>query len=414
MPRGSRIGLVAAAATFTSLVFGCQAPKPVPPRFDFSASASGTAVALPPAAFSAPTAAVGIGCTTKVGLSASNTGASTTLSGLGSTGAINSRVTTSTGTTTASNAVEDIANVNLLDGFLTADAVHVTSGSGHNVRGFHTAASATFTKLIVNGIAQKAVPSVATVLQVPGYGTITLNEQSRVLGLTGSSQITDAIHIRITMTNPGKYPVGSQLIIGQTASAIAGPIAGLLAGKAYGSSVNGGAVPGGSGWLATVPCAGTNGATVSKSQTGQSLPGGSAVGKTTATLRGVVDRNAGSVETTSSVSGVNLMSGLVTADVVKADAHAGISATSRVFSDSGSTLTNVRVRGRAGTLDKVKANTVIALAGVGTLYVHRVIKTVNASDQIEVRMLELVITANGNGVPIGTDVRVGVALATVS
>jgi hypothetical protein len=417
MPRSSKVALIVIVASVVTLAVGCQAPKPTPDKFNFTASASGTTLKVSPLGFSAPTAAVGLSCTTKPGLASAATSPNTSLSGLGSTGTVSSRVTTSAGVTVASNAFEEISGVNLLDGFLTADSVHVTSGSAHNVRGFHTAASATFANLIVGGVHQKVIPPVGTVTDLPGYGTLTLNEQNRNLGLTGAAQSTNAIHIRITMTNPKNYPVGSELIIGQASSAITGPLAGLLAGKAYGASVDGGPVPERSAWLATMPCGGTNGATVSTSQAGQPLPAGSSVGRTNGTVRGVIDKNAGSAETTSSVAGISLVSGLVTADAVRADAHAGISATSKVFSDSGSTLTNLRIRGRAGTLDKAPANTIIVLPGVGTvgtLYLHRVIKTVNTSAQVEIRMLELVVTENGNGVPVGTDLRVGVALASVS
>jgi len=62
------------------------------------------------------------------------------------------------------------------------------------------------------------------------------------------------------------------------------------------------------------------------------------------------------------------------------------------------------VKGIATT--NVKPNTTIAISGLGTLYLHRVIRTTRT---LTVRMIELVVTqSNTFGLPIGTRVQIGV------
>ena len=409
----SKIGILVSGVTVASLAVGCQAPAAAP-KFDFGASAFGSTAALFPGLNSAPTFPAGIGCTTTPGLVVTNSADSTNLSGLGQTGAITSRATTTGGTTVASRAYEDVAGVNLLGGLVSVGAIHPASVTSHNALGFHTSAAATFAALKVNGVPITATPPPNTVLALPGFGSVTLNEQGRRVQISDAGQTTQGIHIRITTANSLHLPVGSDVVIGQATSGLAGPIGGLVDGQAYGTSaaVTGSAANTSSGpsALTTLPCRGTNGATISRSTAALTLPGGSSAGATTQTARGVVSKTGASSETTSTVAGANLLSSIVTAGVIKADAHAGLAGKSKVFSDAGSQLTNVKVRGYGGNLDKVPANTRITIPGVGTLYLHRVIRT---SNSVEVRMIELVVTVGGNSLPIGADVKVAVAEASV-
>jgi hypothetical protein len=56
-------------------------------------------------------------------------------------------------------------------------------------------------------------------------------------------------------------------------------------------------------------------------------------------------------------------------------------------------------------------NTKVSIAGLGTLWLHRVIQT---STSIEVRMVELVVDASNTlGLPIGADVRIAVAHSAI-
>jgi hypothetical protein len=103
---------------------------------------------------------------------------------------------------------------------------------------------------------------------------------------------------------------------------------------------------------------------------------------------------------------------LVTADAVKADASASTSDGATFdFSDSGSSFTHLSVSGHSEIKDNVLANTRVDIEGVGTLWLHRLIKSGN---HIEVRMIEFVVTqTNPLNLPVGSDIRVADAEASL-
>jgi tRNA A22 N-methylase len=115
-------------------------------------------------------------------------------------------------------------------------------------------------------------------------------------------------------------------------------------------------------------------------------------------------------EMTSTVQGVTIATDLVTASVVKADAHASKINGTLSLSDT-STFVGLSVSGFPDINDNVAPNTRLVIAGLGTLWLHRIIQTPNS---IEVRMIELIVTQpNSFGIAIGTDIQVAVAEASV-
>ena len=100
---------------------------------------------------------------------------------------------------------------------------------------------------------------------------------------------------------------------------------------------------------------------------------------------------------------MNLLGGLIKASAVKADVYGSYDGVTHRFSDY-STGTNLVVNGKPIT---ASAGSVITVSGVGTLYVHRVIRSTRS---YTVRMLELVVTMpNSFNLAVGTDVQAGVA-----
>ena len=116
-------------------------------------------------------------------------------------------------------------------------------------------------------------------------------------------------------------------------------------------------------------------------------------------------------QTSSTIQGLNLLSGLVTADVVYAQSNA--STTDGVnfnFSSSGS-FANIFVAGHSEISGNVPKNTKVQIANLGTLYLNRVIKGKN---QIKNVMIELTVDQeNLLGLPIGLDIRIGYAEASL-
>jgi hypothetical protein len=101
---------------------------------------------------------------------------------------------------------------------------------------------------------------------------------------------------------------------------------------------------------------------------------------------------------------------LISIDSVKAVANASSVGSTRTFTDTGTTSTGISVLGIPTIPDNVKANTVYPIQGVGTLYLHRIVQTAH---KIEVRMVELVISEPVQGLTVGTDIRIGVAEASI-
>jgi hypothetical protein len=99
----------------------------------------------------------------------------------------------------------------------------------------------------------------------------------------------------------------------------------------------------------------------------------------------------------------------VTATVIKADVKA--TGNPPAFGDTSSFL-GLTVAGHPGIGDNVPPNTKLSLAGLGTLWLHRQIKTAN---KITVIMVQLIVTSPSNpaGLKVGTTVNVAYAQASV-
>lgn len=114
---------------------------------------------------------------------------------------------------------------------------------------------------------------------------------------------------------------------------------------------------------------------------------------------------------TAKVKGLNLLNGLITADVV--------TATSSVSRDSGAdeptrdgsvTLVGLKVGGLPIGINP-PPNTKVAIPGVGTLTLNQQIET---DDGLSVRALDVALGNPLLGLPAGTHVEVSVAIAAVS
>jgi hypothetical protein len=129
------------------------------------------------------------------------------------------------------------------------------------------------------------------------------------------------------------------------------------------------------------------------------------------TARGTVNASTAKAETTSTVDRANVLNRLVQANVIKADAHASSNGNAFTSSDAGSNFGTLSVSGFPNVDADVARNTELNIAGLGTLWLHRVVRTPNS---IEVRMIELIVKQNNpQGLPIGSNIRVAVAHASV-
>ncbi|HEU0208054.1 MAG TPA: choice-of-anchor P family protein [Candidatus Udaeobacter sp.] len=315
---------------------------------------------------------------------------------------------------TATADVHDAALlITLLGGVITADEIEAVSTTTHDNTGFHTNADgSTFVNLVVAGIPIIVSPAPNTEIALPGFGRVVLNEQVTTLRSRSASFAVNMIHVFIEQQNILNIPIGAEIIVSHASSGLNSGVQATLDGQAYGTKASvAHTVTSGPTALEHISCLGTNGALKTNSVAGVQVPLLFSVGEVTDTAQGTVDPTSAAGELTSTIQSIDVVSSLVTATLVKADAHASNEGGTSTFSDDGTMFVGLHVTGFPHIGDDVPANTRLRIAGLGTLWLHRVIQN---SNSIEVRMIEVIVTeANVFGIDIGTDIQVAVAEASV-
>jgi len=408
------LALPVATASSAVATGGRQAARPAAAAdagLFYTGNAFGTYAFVGSTVVAGKSALVSLGCTTTAGARQRNEISGVNLPGVLTTGLITSLATTSDfGGTQTSRTTSEVHGANVLAGLITADEIRASSATSHNVNGFHTTAhGSVFVNLVVDGQPISAHVPPNTKIQLPGVGRVVLNEHKKTIGTDGASFTVNMIHVYITVDQSG-VAKGTQIIVAHATSDLELNKAGSLDGMAFGSKAHvGSTVISGRTALVRMPCEGTQGNVKSNSVGSVNLPGIGSTGTVTDTAQGSVDADTASSETTSTVEGVDLLSGLVTADTIVADAHASKTGGTVSLSDAGSTFVHLVVNGTP--IDgEVAPNTKIRVDGL-TIWLHRVI---TSSNNIEVRMIEIIVKrSNPFGLQIGTDVQVAVAEASV-
>src|SRR5712691_269684 len=339
-------------------------------------------------------AVTGLGsCTAAAGVHHANTVASVNGAPVVTTGVINTSAASALlpNGTQRSVTTADAHEVNLLAGLITADEIKSVSTTSRGTGGFSTSAvGSNVVNLVIGAQVISGTPGPNTKIDLTGFGRVVLNEQISKIGPTSAALTVNMVHVFVRLPNP-IVAVGTQIIIAHATSDLepqAGPA--FLDGHAYGTSAQvGQVVVAGPSAKVTLPCDGTKGKVRTNSVALISVPPLLATGTVTDTAQGTITSTTASGETTSTVQAANLVSALVTVDLVKADAHASSDGITSTFGDGGSTFLNLSVNGHPGIGDNVGPNTKVHIAGLGTLWLKREIQT---SDSLEIRMIELIVT----------------------
>jgi hypothetical protein len=346
-------------------------------------------------------------CTESAGISDSNSVAGVSLPGLATTGVIDTSVASSDASGSAvSTATATVNGLSLLGGLVTADAVTSVSSAISSSAGYSTSSTGTiFTHAVVLGIPILVDVAPNTRIALPGIGFVILNEQTPSVTSSSATLTVNAIHIHVSQDNALGLPIGAQLIVAHAQSSTLAN-QGLLQGFGYGSSVNAGVLQAGRSAEVVLNCSGAD-QEESNNVAGISVPGVLTTGAVHTTAVGTITSSSASGQITASVAGLNLLAGLVTATTITADSTASTSGSGVVLSDTGSIFVGLAVAGNPGIGADPAPNTHVSIAGLGTLWLHRVIQT---STSIEVRMVELVVDdSNTLGLPVGADIRIAVA-----
>jgi hypothetical protein len=378
---------------------------------DYTASAYGTYAFVGSTVVVGQTApvTVGPGCgTAAINVSANGTVASVTALPAIQTGVINTNAHDALNSATASSDVHDIS---LLGALITAKEIKAVSTTSQDNTGFHSsAAGSSLLVLKVGTTVINAVPAPNTTIQLAGFGRVVLNEQIASGTATTKKLTVNMIHVYVTIANTLNIQVGTQIIVAHAFSGltqVTGP--GTLDGTAFGTSVNSTIIKSSGTAPVSVGCLGN--ALITKTQVGITVPNVLSSGTITDTAQGSITASLSSAQTTSSVQSVNLLNGTIQAGVIQSQANASTTnGTTFNFNQSGS-FANLTVAGHPEITASVPANTTVPLAGIGTLYLHRVIQGTNS---ITVRMIEVVL-ASGNvlGLPTGMDIIVCTSSASV-
>lgn len=381
-------------------------------EISYAGSAFGTEVNLASTIESGKSALSTLGCTAQTGISHTNSVASVGLPGILTSGTIaTSTASETTATGSASTSTATTEGASLLGGLVAATTIQSVSTTSLNSASgaFSTSSAGTeFLGLTVAGIPISGTPAPNTKLTLPGVGYVELNQQTSNV-FAGSGHMTViGIHIVVTLSTP-LAPIGTQIIVSEAASSMGGPVSGLLGGLAYGASANvANTVIAGREFPQPLGCLGTHGATRSNTGVAVTIPGILTTGTVADTVEGIDNHSTVSAEVTSTVQGLNLLSGTLTATAIKADVTAKGSTPTLV---NKSTFLDLDIPGFPGITDNVPPNTKLSLAGLGTLWLNRQIKTANS---ITVIMVQLVVKVAGNPLGLALGTTVNVASASVS
>ena len=274
--------------------------------------------------------------------------------------------------------------------------------------------------LRVLGEAIDAGVAAGTRIDLPGLGHVTLRHIDRFGNGTNRRGLTvTMLVIRLTHANTLGLPVGSDIRVAQARSLYdRDPVSIDLHGAAWAAS--GGtttpALDNRIGRVAVVylGCEGSNGAVkqneVNLLRVGDVVRSGVGV----STVQGDVVGPVGTSRSTSTIKDLSLLDGLVTADLVKGVARASFDRSSGEgsVSSEGSRFVNLRIAGVPVTLP-ITAGAELPLAGFGTItFFERDAEVTATGADLRVYMIHIrVSTANELGIPVGSDLLIGVAKA---
>jgi hypothetical protein len=352
-------------------------------------------------------------CTTSAGVSNSDKTEATTVPGVGTIGAVTTNVRSATsGSTVESLGSSSTAGMSLFGGLITASAVTTQATISYSTaKSYVRTGTVNLVGLKIGGKSITAHPTVDQSIALPSVGTVVLNHQVAGSSLGGHSQSVTALQVTVAATNTLGLKTGT-VIIGHSSATLHYPIRDLPWGSAFATTLSAGSViASGPTALATIPCGGTEGTTITNNSAGGTLPGVLTTGATTSSVRSNQSTYDTLAQDRDTIANVNLFNGIVTATGVATQANAYRLASNSAFSDTttGTKVAGLKINGVAYTAT-IGENTVIKIDGVGTLYLRRITRYATGLKQYG---LQLELSVSRSGLAAGTVISVGYASAGV-
>ena len=304
-----------------------------------------------------------------------------------------------------------ITEISALDGFITADAIHAiaTVRATSSSITSDTAGSA-IVNLRVGGVAVSVNPGAR--INLPGFGYVSIYNVSRFGNGTsvGGVQV-EMLKIVIMRDNALDIPIGAVITVGHARAGYSRTQSpALLGGAAWGSTAK--SVVGpienklGRSAAAYLGCF-ANGTTHTGNQVNvTSVPHVLFAQTIKSRIDATAQAGLATVSASSRLENVNLLDGLLTADVIRGVATATVNNAGGSTSFAGSQFVHLRVLGVA-IGDNVPPNTEIAIPGIGTLTLFRT-ASISSADKANASVFMVILDVelpNSLGIPAGTEIR---------
>jgi hypothetical protein len=310
-----------------------------------------------------------------------------------------------------------VVNVRALGGLITADAIKAVATVNANTATISGSDDGSaFVNLRIGGVAVSAAPG--TRMTLTGFGYVVLHAVRHLgNGTTVGGIQVEMMRIVITKANSLNIPVGTVLVV---AHAQAGyrriESRAIVSAAAWGSDATSraGDIVNRLGRSAAVylSCRASGTTTGSNQVNSSTVPGILATGSVVSDLSSSVSSDVATARASSRLENVNLLDGVLTADVIRGVTTVTVSSAGGATSFDGSRFVNLHVLGQA-IGDNVAPNTQIAIPNLGTLTLYA---TKSRSDNNEAHgsvfmVILQVTTTNSLNIPVGTTIRLAHASA---
>jgi hypothetical protein len=309
---------------------------------------------------------------------------------------------------------EDIHNLSLLGGVIAANDIHALVTSTSSPAGASSTNSSTFSGLMVNGTPENNNPAPNTKLSLPGLGSVILNEQSGPFNGSNSTSIgVVAMDIQISSSNSLGIATGTRIVLAFVQSAIAPAAVTATTYGLYGLGLGGSTPNVGPGAVAGISC---KGGSSSSSSSGISSSAIGSTGTEASSASGQLTSSSAVASSQNSISNLNLLSGLVSANKVTTLANASWNSSGSSSRSGSATFQNASVDGTALPTNPAP-NTRENLPGIGYALINEQSGSNDSSGANEtVIAIDIYVTVANNslGLPVGARIIVSLASAGAS
>lgn len=371
--------------------------------------------------FVGPLAPVWEGCNVTSNATRSNSTSAASLSTLAAVNSAQSTVTTQRSATQISaQANSNVQGVSILNGLITAGQIITVANSAGTASG--TSSNDTGSKIVglnITGLSPISyLPKPNTTIQIPGVGYVVLNEQVGPYSDFNSSSISiNMIHVHITSTTIPGVLANTDIVIGSASSNFfRTSVPALVNGNTYALSLIGNA---GNNNVSVTPVAGAQigcaGGTQQNNVNNSNFSNLGTTGVVNDSASGQLAQSGANVTSTSNITNLNLLNGLIQGPAITSTAHATWDGTGTGQGSASVNLSNLVIAGTK--LDSSPPpNTRISLAGLGYAIVNEQYAQISSSSVMEsVNAIDIVITMpNSFGLSVGAHIIVGYASVNIT